>query len=125
MRGAARVALWYRCKEPVPPEVLAGLRRQASAAATDETDFWQRVMALDARVLLAASDGGITPEEEADILREYDLAWRHLGSPIKLKSVLEQLEFLRDVLPQEAVAAAIGRIQEALETRLQAASGAA
>ena len=36
-------------------------------------------------------------DELPSLLAAYGRAWRHVGSPVKLKSVIEQLEFYEDI----------------------------
>ena len=64
----------------------------------------------------------LTAEEEADILDAYNRAWRRGGSPVRLMAVLEQFEFLEDVLAQDGASpnpavSAVRRLREALEAR--------
>ncbi len=123
MACAARIVL--RCRRGLSeiPSVRAALTDIIGASVADEADFMQRILALDARVLLAVSDGRITAEEEADILGAYIRAWRRGGSPVMLMAALEQFEFLEDVLPQDGVPESnpmvetVRRLRETLEAR--------
>ena len=104
MRCAAQVVLQHRSNEDVPADVRPNLERIASVTIDDETDFWQRIEAADARVLLAVLEGDMPDEKKTEITRHYELAWSYLRSPVKLRPVVEQFEFLEDLLPRSGSA---------------------
>jgi hypothetical protein len=61
---------------------------------------------------------------QPSLLAAYKRAWRHVGSPVKLKSVIEQLEFYEDIFSwgaptteakRESIRALAGKLRCALE----------
>ena len=64
--------------------------------APDEANFWKLIRSADARTNVAIVNA--PPPEDADKIRDaYRRAWRHIGSPVKMRSVTEQLEFYEDI----------------------------
>lgn len=100
-------------------DVTTALQDIAGGAAADQSDFWARIGALDARILLAVDAGSITRNDEANFLRDYRAVWNQLGSALKLRSVTEHFEFLEDALGAGNLAAALGRIRTALEASIR------
>jgi len=78
-------------------EQLEGLR---TSMAPDEDNFWQLVASADATMMTAIARPGEDAAAWQDIADRYRAVWRHVGSPLKLMSVREQLEFYEDVLGQ-------------------------
>jgi hypothetical protein len=75
---------------------LREVERAAAEADRESADFWTGVGMAEVAVLrgLVHSE----PPDEPDIMRQYAEAWRRGGSPQKLRSVLEQLEWLGECL---------------------------
>ncbi len=73
------------------------LRRLTDSQPPDDADFWEFIRWADAKTNVAIMEAQM-PSEEADEIKDtYRRAWRHIGSPVKLRSVIEQLEFYEDV----------------------------
>jgi hypothetical protein len=106
MYNSARVASSLRiCKsaKAIYEDLLPFLN---GAEAVETDDFWQLIAFADGRMMAAMAQGVIREEEEADILRSYIRAWEHVGSPVKLMSVVEQFDYYEDVLGSGSSASA-------------------
>jgi hypothetical protein len=98
MALSARLIIGMRAGQSLEP-IQMDLRKLATAIdAAKPEDFWQYVAAIDARMMAAMATGAIPKKDESDIVQSYLRAWKHIGSPIKLMSILEQLDFYEDTL---------------------------
>lgn len=75
---------------------LLKLAREIGSPEPD--DFWLLIAATDLRMMTAMASGTLSEKEEAGIRQSYLDAWKHVGSPVKLLSVIEQLDFYEDML---------------------------
>ena len=83
------------------PAVDKDLQRIIEQPALDEADFWKLIRSADARTNVAIMNAA--PLEDADKIRDaYRRAWRHIGSPVKMRSVTEQLESYEDIFESGA-----------------------
>lgn len=108
MVQAARIARALYQGVPVPPEVADAVdacRRDAESADREQPCFWRGLACADAALLAAlaaalakAAETGAPPvlaEHEIEaIAAYYGKARRRGGSPLKLSSTIEQLDFL-------------------------------
>jgi hypothetical protein len=76
--------------------IAATLRGFADASPSDEGDFWELIRWGDVRTNLAIAETA-APHDTEKIKEAYSRAWRHIGSPVKMRSVAEQLEFYEDI----------------------------
>jgi len=125
MVSAARLVAGLRsgvCPDDVKEAIAAAKERLTTE---DREDFWQLIEATDARMLMAMAAGSITLDDEGEMLRGYLKAWKHVGSPRMLMSVVEQLDFYEDTLKtgspaseatRLAIVGAIRRIREGLRS---------
>lgn len=98
MVSAARLVAGLRTGQGLD-QVSAGITEaMASFSADDSEDFWQLIEVTDVRMMMAMAAGSITATDAAEILSGYLTAWKHVGSPRMLMSVVEQLVFLEDTL---------------------------
>ena len=72
------------------------LRGFADSPPPDEDDFWGLIRWGDVRTNLAILETP-TPQDTGKIKEAYRRAWGHIGSPVKMRSVTEQLEFYEDI----------------------------
>jgi tetratricopeptide (TPR) repeat protein/Mrp family chromosome partitioning ATPase len=84
-----------RCPDDVKEGIVATTQK---FAAEDSEDFWQLIEATDVRMMVAMAAGSINEDDEGEMLRAYAKAWKHVGSPRMLMSVVEQLDFYEDAL---------------------------
>lgn len=75
---------------------LQALAREIGTPEPD--DFWLLIAVIDLRMMTAMASVSFGEKEEAGIRQSYFDAWKHVGSPVKLLSVLEQLDFYADML---------------------------
>jgi hypothetical protein len=86
-------------------DILRGL---ADSPPADEDDFWVLIRWGDVRTNLAILETATTQntdifKQDIDIIKEaYSRAWQHVGSPVKMRSVTEQLEFYEDIFASGA-----------------------
>ena len=96
----------------------------ANAELQDDPDFWQLIYIADVQmneaILLADNPTGAM---EA-LMDAYLRAYRHIGSPVKLNSVFEQLDFYEDIFAfgndvskqrRESIVALARNLREALQ----------
>jgi tetratricopeptide (TPR) repeat protein len=89
----------------VMADILHGF---ADSPPSDEDDFWVLIRWGDVRTNLAILETAAT--QNTDIFKRdieaiknaYSRAWRHVGSPVKMRSVTEQLEFYEDIFASGA-----------------------
>lgn len=123
MVQAARVARALHRGEPVAPEVVDAIddcRRDAESAGREQPCFWYDVACADA-ALLAALAAAVAKAAETDappLLQEtaadavaalYGKARRHGGSPLKLSTANEQLDFFIAIVGHSSIAAEVRR----------------
>lgn len=123
MVQAARVARALHRGEPVAPEVVDAIddcRRDAESAGREQPCFWYDVACADAALLtalaavLAQAAGASAPpllqETEADAVAAlYGKARRRGGSPLKLSTANEQLDFFIAIAGHSPIAAEVRR----------------
>ncbi len=83
-------------------DVIVGraLRELTDSQPFDEDSFWDLIRWADAQTNLAILQAS-TPSADTDKIREaYRRAWRHVGSPVKMRSVTEQLQFYEDIFAE-------------------------
>jgi hypothetical protein len=98
MVSAARLVAGLRAGQRLGDVENAIAAAKKSIAAENSEDFWQLIEAADVRMMMAMAAGSLTADDEAEILRSYLMAWKHVGSPRMLMSVVEQLVFYEDTL---------------------------
>ena len=106
MACSARICIAVRNGTDVDLSVGSYLQGVAEAALPDDADFWLLIRSADARLNLAImqatapSQDKTAPsaEKKREIEAVYRRAWRDVGSPVKLESVVEQLTFCEDIL---------------------------
>lgn len=98
MVSAARLVAGLRAGQRLDDVKTAVAAAKACLAAEDGEDFWQLIEAADVRMMAAMAEGSISADDEDEILRAYLTAWKHVGSPRMLMSVIEQLVFYEDTL---------------------------
>jgi len=92
----AAICMAVRDGTACDPKVGQDLQRMIEQVQPDEADFWKLIRSADARTNLAVIRA--SPPEEMDKIKDaYSRAWRHIGSPVKMQSVTEQLEFCEDI----------------------------
>ncbi|MGG5890102.1 CHAT domain-containing protein [Falsiroseomonas sp. HC035] len=131
MLCSAGLCLALRAGHPVDSEVIALLKELRGSVAPDADDFWQLIASADAALMAAMAGLDAEAASWGDIVERYHRSWRHVGSPVKLMSVSEQLEFYEDVLgaasgmAEAARAALLARLAEVRRELQDAASGMA
>lgn len=95
------------CNARICEAVLKGtngdeaLRQELAALAKAELppdpEFWDLIGLADLRMSETILLAGDPPAVAAEIRDAYLRAYRHIGSPVKLSSVFEQLEFYEDI----------------------------
>jgi CHAT domain len=124
----AAICMAVRDGTDCDPAVGKDLQRMIEQPAPQEADFWKLIRSADARTNVAILRGA--PPEEMDKLKHaYRRAWRHVGSPVKMRSVIEQLEFFADIFsggaPQTAetrkrIVAWVAELRHFIETEFLA-----
>ncbi len=119
MVQATRVARALHRGETVAPEVVDAIddcRRDAESAGREQPCFWYDIASADAALLAtlaaavakAAETGAppLLPETEADAIAAfYGKARRRGGSPLKLSTAIEQLDFFIAIIGHSPIAA--------------------
>jgi hypothetical protein len=99
----ARVCIAVRSGTDFDEAVDQILWRLTASPPPDEADFWKLIRSADAQTNLAIMQASTPSSEDTDNIREaYRRAWRHVGSPVKMRSVTEQLEFYEDIFAEGA-----------------------
>ena len=122
----ARICIAARNGTDVDASVGGYLQGVADAALPDDADFWPLIRSADARLNVAIMDATApSADKTREIEAAYRRAWRDVGSPVKLESVVEQLTFCEDILahgaPETAARRAsvvdwVKRLRQVLET---------
>jgi hypothetical protein len=108
MSGNATICMAIRSGTPWSKIAAADLQRVAQQPPPEEADFWKLVRSADARTDMALLEtaSGRDPASQASemdgIKGAYLRAWNHIGSPVKMSSVTEQLEFYEDIFASAA-----------------------
>jgi hypothetical protein len=97
MACVARICQAVRAGADCDVGVEAQLKALIGAAPPNGADFWELINWADAKMAEAILRSEGPANELPSLLATYKRAWRHLGSPVKLKSVVEQLEFYEDI----------------------------
>ncbi len=85
------------------------LQRLSDSSPPDDADFWRLIRWADVRLNVAIMRAPAPSGEEDEIEMAYRRAWRVIGSPVKLQSVIEQLEFYEDIFADGAPESALKR----------------
>ena len=90
------------------PIVGETLQRMINQVPPKSADFWELIRLGDARTNLALMHGALS--EDIDKIKDaYRRAWRHIGSPGQMRSVMDQLEFYEDIFANGAQQSAATR----------------
>jgi hypothetical protein len=98
----ARICIAARNGMKCDEAMIELLQRLSDSKPSGDEDFWQLIRWADVRTNVAIMRAPAPPEEEDEIETAYRRAWRHVGSPVKLRSVVEQLEFYDDIFADGA-----------------------
>jgi CHAT domain-containing protein len=109
MACSARICGALRSGEDCDAGVTAQLTALIDSSPPEDADFWRLILWADARMADAILRSANPSDEQQSLLAAYERAWRHVGSPAKLKSVIEQLEFYEDIFSSGAPATAAKR----------------
>jgi hypothetical protein len=93
----ARICQAVRAGKECDASVVEQLHGLIDAAPPEDADFWRLIQWADARMADVMLRSPNPSDEQRSLLAAYERAWRHVGSPVKLKSVIEQLEFYEDI----------------------------
>ena len=104
----AAICMALRDGTACDPGVGRDLQRMVDEPAPGEADFWKLIRSADARTNISIMNAA-PPEDTNKIRDAYGRAWSHIGSPIKMRSVTEQLEFYEDIFEGGAVETASTR----------------
>jgi hypothetical protein len=105
---AAEICISARNGSRVDSAVTRDLRRMIDQASGEDADFWKLIRSADALTLLSVVQS--EPPEDLEAIKDgYRRAWRHIGSPVKMRSVTEQLEFYEDIFSDGAPDTAAAR----------------
>jgi hypothetical protein len=85
-------------------ELVQQLKTLIDVSPPENADFWQLIQWADARLADVILQSPNPLDQLQSLLGAYHRAWRHVGSPVKLKSVIEQLEFYEDIFSSGAPA---------------------
>jgi CHAT domain-containing protein/cytosol aminopeptidase family protein len=125
MASVARICQAVRAGKECDASVSEQLKRLIDATPLppeEDTDFWQLIQWADARMADVILQCPNPLDEQQSLLAAYERAWRHVGSPVKLKSVVEQLEFYEDIFSSGAPATEAKRISaHALAAKVRSA----
>ena len=128
MACSARLCLALRAGREVDKAVADLLAELSASITPDEDDFWKLIESADATMMATLAQANADATCWDGILARYRAAWRHVGSPLKLMSVREQLEFYEDVIGlapgrSEAARTALDRIGDVRKELEQASGG--
>ena len=83
----------------------------ASSPLSDKDSFWDLVRWADAQTALAIlRESAPSADDTGRIMEAYRRAWLHVGSPVKMRSVVEQLEFYQDIFADGSPETAARRV---------------
>jgi len=128
MACVARICQAVRAGKECDAVVVKQLKNLIDATPPEDADFWRLIQWADARMADAILQSP-NPSDEQSLLAAYERAWRHMGSPVKLKSVIEQLEFYEDIFSsgapatqakRDSIRALAAKLRSALETEFHA-----
>jgi tetratricopeptide (TPR) repeat protein len=97
MQGVAKLCL-AMLEDRDPKPAVAELEPLACPQPIDGNDFWSLIAAADVATLIMIA--GHRFDDWDEIRKRYRTAWAHVGSPLHLDSVVEQLAFYQDMLGQ-------------------------
>jgi tetratricopeptide (TPR) repeat protein len=124
MACVARICAAVRTGNECDVGVVEQLKKLIDATPPEDADFWQLIQWADARMADVIFQSPNPLSAQQSLLAAYERAWRHVGSPVKLKSVIEQLEFYEDIFSsgapateakRESIRALAGQLRSALE----------
>ena len=93
----ARICLAVRSGTNCDREIGETLQRLGDTKPSDDADFWKLIKWADVRMNLAILGAPAPSVQLGEIEKAYKRAWRHVGSPVKLMSVVEQFQFYEDI----------------------------
>ncbi len=93
----ARICEAVRTGSGCDEGVVEQLKKLGDSKPTEDADFWQLIQWADVRMNQTILQSPNPSTERPSLEDAYRLAWRHVGSPVKLRSVVEQLEFYEDI----------------------------
>ena len=93
----ARICAAVRTGNECDIRAIERLKELIDVKPPADTDFWQLIQWADTRMADVILQSPNPSNEQQSLLAAYGRAWRHVGSPVKLKSVIEQLEFYEDI----------------------------
>ncbi len=97
MACSARICDAVRAGKDCDASVEAQLKTLIGAEPPDDADFWDLILRADARTAEVVLRSPNPSAELPALEKGYRRAWCHMGSPVKLRSVLEQLDFYEDI----------------------------
>jgi hypothetical protein len=99
----ARICVAVRNGTVCDEAVSQTLRELTNSTPSDKDSFWDLIRWADAQTNVAIMQSS-TPstQDTAKIKEAYRQAWRHVGSPVKMRSATEQLEFYGDIFAEGA-----------------------
>jgi hypothetical protein len=102
MACSARICDAVRAGKDCDGGVAEQLKTLIDAAPPDDADFWELIQRADTRMADTILRSSNPSDEQQILLAAYQRAWRHVGSPVKLNSVIEQIEFYEDIFSSGA-----------------------
>jgi hypothetical protein len=124
MAYVARICAAVRTGNECDAGVVEQLKKLIDATPPEDADFWQLIQWADARMADVIFQSPNPLSAQQSLRAAYERAWRHVGSPVKLKSVIEQLEFYEDIFSfgvptteakRDSIRALAGKLRSALE----------
>jgi hypothetical protein len=122
MACVARICAAVRTGNECDTGAIKRLKELIDVKPPEDADFWQLIQWADARMADIILQSPNLSNEQQSLLAAYDRAWRHVGSPVKLKSVIEQLEFYEDIFSSGTPATEVKRTSaQALAAKVRSA----
>jgi tetratricopeptide (TPR) repeat protein len=97
MACSARICDAIRMGTTCDARVKAQLKALIDLTPPEDASFWQLILWADASMNETILDSPDPLVQLSSLETSYRRAWRHVGSPVKLRSVIEQLEFYEDI----------------------------
>jgi len=92
--------------------------QMASLRQAEQPSFWERVHAPDAALLRALIEGNLTEKQANEVTGQYREVFQTRSTAYERESVLNQLDFLSEILAwkeQHALAGQVSRLRDELE----------
>ena len=102
MACSARICDAVRRGADCDNSVVQQLKGLINSELPEDADFWLLILWADVRLNQMILTSANPLEEQPGLEAAYRRAWRHIGSPVKLRSVVEQLEFYEDIFSSGA-----------------------